>query len=204
MGTNFNKWSGLSAVIIMITILITQFQNCAPVQEGELAADDEVQIIENWADFKIAFIEELIEIQSTANQISIDGLCAGRGHSNEITWSLVDTVSGATVMDNQASSCERGGFHFVIHSLNQLECDRKYRLTALRDGERDLTLIQKRCFADLAIEVGSLADNQSRCYFELNHEPMNCAYRCYRQGKVVSRQDLSLEECSEMQLHIEI
>lgn len=182
-------------------LVLTQYQNCsAPegLRNTPLTADGSVRVIEDWNQGKVSFVDSLVELQSEANQIAIEGLC-DRSHSENMVWQL-RTLSGEQVFDG-LTTCLGGGFALHMDNLNELSCGLEYELIVKNQkGESSVLTLNRRCpplFAILSEEDSTFPGN---CFLEKMAGQTGdvCQRVCYAEGRVYYLENRKPEFCASL------
>ncbi|MGE0763722.1 MAG: hypothetical protein AB7N80_10630 [Bdellovibrionales bacterium] len=151
MWINRPKWVGIVSVTLGLSLLMTQFQNCAPAGQGALAGistdeSPEVRVIEDWNTQKVDIFNSVVQANPEDTGVAVTGFCDRQMASHEpMSWHVSMPQDEEAVLAG-AVSCQRGGFSVQITELNQLRCGMAYNLEVRTlDGEVDQAVLIRNC-----------------------------------------------------------
>jgi hypothetical protein len=193
------------ASIAIVTLLLTQFQNCAPanVSESSNAQSGEVRVIEDWNKAEIQFHSSEIQVHDEAESTGVGGLCNRRHNGAKLRWAIWAGQKTNAPLLSGLSACAGGAFNVGIEELPNLVCGVKHLLVAEGEwGSSTFTHVLRRCqplaaeFVDAPIE----APTGTQCSLEYqpaaSEEANPCTQVCYRDNKVVLNRAVPAAQCS--------
>jgi hypothetical protein len=142
---NLQRWIATSGLILMMTITLSHYTNCAPppagagVSEGPVAGvEGEVRIVDDWSDVNIAFMKKHQQVPEEAPAITLDGLC-DRKSEGVIKWHIKgrEEIAGEGV-------CSLGGFRIEVSDLELLDCGETYYLQATTESNESASIYLSR------------------------------------------------------------
>lgn len=92
----------------------------------------------------VSFVQEKVEVSEADANLALEGVCDQEQEGALLGWRIRDV--NAQVLGNGFTVCEAGKFKVEVASLNSLECDRPYLVTArLGEGAQGNVEIERRC-----------------------------------------------------------
>ena len=143
------KWIGMGGIAIAMIVILSQFQNCAPVgTEVQSSSGDspEMRVIEDWSTPKVNIINKVVQALASENTVDVEGFCDRHLDSHEpMRWQISVPQAGEAIMAG-AVGCEGGGFRVQISELNQLRCGTVYSFeVSTLNGETDQAVLIRKC-----------------------------------------------------------
>lgn len=190
----------------LIGLILFQFQNCAP--PGKVAGDSSLQetdaqlrLIDDLNKTTIQFAALETEIDDAVDTTAVSGLC-NRDHNGEkLKWSVWDSDDGASALDAGESSCAGGQFAVQLPELDQYVCGVPHLLVVESEwGESTHSYFVRRCqpLASSPVAATGMPAGTS-CAMEYSADAVSaCARVCYRDGKVISKSVVSVNQCSSL------
>lgn len=200
---------GLTICFSSLFVVLFHFQNCGGPADGQYTGqDDSVEMIDNYYQEKLNFVENKIEVFHQSETVTIDGLCTQANSGEKFVWSLIERGLNE-VRQVGESFCERGGFRVNLTDLHQMECDTEYWLVAeTESGESDVLALEKKCAPIAALEVAAESSQGAtqmvaeKCFLELTElQDTNerlCQRSCYRNEKLYNRIALTANACDSL------
>jgi len=186
-------------------LILTQYQNCAPQQQVKSTtfSDSEVRIIDDWSNQKIALLDSRVELQTSATEVNIDGLCK-RTDKSSLSWKL-NNQSDQT-LEQGLSPCEMGGFRMVLDRVESLTCGEDYLLEVEHpSGEVGSLWLSRKCAPESSLPIQNL-NGDSECYLEMvqveGSNETKCEQVCYTSSKVTFKKDLNMNQCPQLQAQV--
>lgn len=190
--------------LAIATLLLTQFQNCAPAQiDGvQNVQSGEVRTIEDWNKAEIQFLSPEVQVHDEALTTGVGGLC-NRSHSGaHLRWAIWAGQKTNTPLLAGDSECKGGSFSVNIDELPNLVCGVKHLLVVEGEwGASTFTHVLRRCqpLASELVAVPSEAPAGTQC--SLEYQPGSedgdpCSQVCYRDNKVVMNLAVPSTRCS--------
>ena len=143
---NFRKLVGVSSCITVMTLMLTNFQNCAPPQVASEAIEDyEIRIVEDWTENKLRFMQSELTVKSDSNAVSIYGLCDRKADGEHYDITLSNANNDVIFIGD--SICNGGGFEVTLELDSEpLECDSDYSLFVSDEiGKEDEMTLKVSC-----------------------------------------------------------
>lgn len=195
----------IAGLVVLCTVLLTQFQNCAPAPQpmaGSSGTDPDARVIDEFNKSQIQFPASSLQISDEASSAEITGLCSRAHNGARVRWTLW-APTGETIA-NGVGSCSGGGFSLHIERIEQLDCGVNFQLVAEGEwGESAFTGFSRWCqpLARQALPDAGQLPTGTLC--ELEYVPSDesespCSQVCFRAGIVVSQTPLEASRCSEM------
>ena len=133
---NYRKWKGLGSSLLFLTIVATQFQNCAPAGPGITATGQDggpsASLVDTIDDAVtstgLAFNEKSIEIPGNEQDLQVHGSCHEDQDGATLRWEL--TSEGNELMNDGFVDCKDGNFTVALSDLAGMDCDHEYLLEA--------------------------------------------------------------------------
>ncbi len=156
------KWSIL-AVVGLMTIVLTQYQNCA-MNTPTNSSTQNVKIVEELAQQKVAFLSTKFEVYDSAKSVLLNGLCA---KAQQISWSVQQDDK---MIEGGVSDCVSGSFQIELKALAKYPCSRilKLQSAASKDTNQNLEVV-RLCSPTMAEQVSISQDGADICYKELRN-----------------------------------
>ena len=191
--------------VAIVTLLLTQFQNCAPatVSEGSNAQSGEVRVIEDWNKAEIQFYSNEVQVHDEAEATGVGGLCNRNHNGAQVRWAIWAGQKTNAPLLSGLSTCAGGSFNVGLDQLPNLVCGVKHLLVAEGDwGASTFTHVLRRCqpLAAEFVAAPSEAPTGTQCSLEYqlaaSEEVDPCTQVCYRDNKVVLSRAVPAAQCS--------
>jgi|GEM_PF-4003551 len=193
--------------LAVVTLLMTQFQNCAPAGvSGDAAATQggEVRAIEDWNKAEIQFLQPEVQVHDEAESTGVGGLCNRSHNGAKLRWAIwAGQKTNAPLLSGE-SSCAAGSFNVDLEELPNLVCGVKHLLIVEGDwGASTFTHVLRRCqpLAAELIAAPSEAPMGTQCTLEFapgSDDGDPCTQVCYRDNKVVMNRAVPADQCSSL------
>ncbi len=190
--------------IAAVTLLLTQFQNCAPAQStaDNSGVSGEVRTIEDWNKAEIQFLAPEIQVHDEALNTGVGGLC-NRSHSGaRLRWAIWAGQKTSSPLLAGDSECKGGSFNVSLDELPNLVCGVKHLLVVEGEwGASTFTHVLRRCqpLASELVAVPNEAPQGTQCSLEYQpgaEDGAPCNQVCYRDNKVVLNRSMPAIQCS--------
>ncbi|MCB0413494.1 MAG: hypothetical protein KDD50_04120 [Bdellovibrionales bacterium] len=148
---NFRKFMGVSTSILTMTLILTQFQNCAPasmdntpISDSSNSSSDQMRVVDDWQQNKLLFVQPQMVVDDGEEDILLYGIC-DRKSNDTYEWVVTDH-NDEKVHLSGTSFCEGGGFKLVVNNLRSLNCDQEFTVLVTDDeGSQDSMTLTKHC-----------------------------------------------------------
>lgn len=137
----------IATILGLTFFMLTQYQNCAPPKatvspQGDSSPVDTIDEVQ--ANKPVFFAEKAVNLHTAAVSLSLDGVCSQLQDGSTLGWYLYD--ANAVEVANGSVACVMGGFHLDLEPVQNLECDKPYRVVARYGvGAPAETLVTRAC-----------------------------------------------------------
>jgi len=128
-------------------ILISQFQNCAPV-DPNLTYDmpgneNEVRIIDRWdANEALSIFVQGLTVLPDVASLTVTGQCTSDEGSDQAEWAVIGPQG---LMFNGVAACVQGGLSITLNEIAELSCGTDYDLVVDFAGESQAVNLNRLC-----------------------------------------------------------
>lgn len=190
--------------IAVVTLLLTQFQNCAPaeISVAQSAGSGEVRTIEDWNKTEIQFLSPEVQVHDEALNTGVGGLCNRSYSGARLRWAIWAGQKTSSPLLAGESECKGGSFNVDLEELPNLVCGVKHLLVVEGEwGASTFTHVLRRCQPLASELVSAPAEAPQGTLCSLEYQPGTddgapCAQVCYRDNKVVFNRPLETTQCS--------
>ena len=104
-------------IFIILSLMLTQFQNCAPAQSGLIPASEEVRIVDRWSPAKLQFFASSYFVGQNVDSVNIEGLC----QADVVDWEITKVHEGGQIelIDSGRADCDSGRFVVAVSSASE-------------------------------------------------------------------------------------
>ncbi|NJL25513.1 MAG: hypothetical protein HC902_10310 [Calothrix sp. SM1_5_4] len=189
----------------MLTLLLFQFQNCAPAGTSASAVSDDgsdARIVDDWSKTEIQFVAPEVQLHDEALSASVDGFCNRSHNGARLKWTVWADRKAAEPLVSGDSSCRMGQFKVELSELESLVCGVDHLLAVEADwGGVAYSRFIRRCqpLASESLEVAAAHPVGTRCQLEFSKADdlqAPCREVCYREEKLVSERPVEAVRCS--------
>lgn len=129
------RWPKFIGSVVLLTVILTQYQNCAPAGPGVDSEGNLVQtssladiIVDSTTPFKLQFNEKSIQLPVASSDLEAHGTCLESQEGATLRWELYD--AGDEVVHDGYVDCVDGGFTVALSDLSSMSCGEEYLLEA--------------------------------------------------------------------------
>ena len=189
----------------LLSLLLTQFQNCGPAPVGPQGQSHsgEIRTIDDWNKAEIQFVSEDVQVHDEAAVTGVGGLC-NRSHTGaKLRWAIWAGQQTSAPLLSGESPCKNGQFSVTLDELPNMVCGVKHLLVVEGDwGASTFTHVLRRCQPLVSEEIAAPQESPAGTVCSLEYQPAHiegsdpCTQVCYRDDKVVLSQAVPNIQCS--------
>lgn len=190
----------------LTTLLLFQFQNCAPAGPSTSAAasDGSVRLVDNLSQTQLAFVSPETEVQDEVQATDISGLCTSDHEGAKLTWAISADDQGGNILLSGSAVCHDGQFALDVQRLDALVCGVDHLVTVTGDwGGSASARVSRRCQPLASQMIAAPADSPPGTSCALEYTPDteagdSCLQVCYRDNKVVYSAGAEAGACADL------
>jgi hypothetical protein len=206
VSSNFRRRTLSVVSAVFVTVLFLQFQNCAPAASDSTttSTDGGARVVDDLNKVEIQFGNNEIEIQDSADEVTVSGLCNRNRNGAKLRWAVWDGADSVKPLISGDSSCKSGQFSFQMAGLNDFVCGISSLLVVESDwGAVTQVKFKRRCQALASQTIATPPDEPigTVCEMEYSFDADSeapCVKVCYREDKVVSNDVLESNLCASL------
>ena len=142
-----NKQKRMTSLLIVLGgFLVLSFQNCAPADTGTIGSDDELRIVDRWAQSKVQFMAESYLVDPNVDSVNIRGFC--EESESSVQWEAIRAANGGELVLGEGQvDCVDGSFSVDVAVTDQElgSCADSMELRASVSNEEDQTQLRLAC-----------------------------------------------------------
>lgn len=195
-------------VFLGLSLIMTQFQNCARPSGTTLTADSgtdsTVHLITDAGATGLQFPSPSVHLAEQADQVLLGGVCDFGHGGQSFDWAV--SLSGA-IVDSGRGVCDHGQFMFTLGRVSQFVCGVVYEINVTASwGATAQMSVDKWCeplaSGPLKDPPNSLGQPQT-CKLEYRvtvdgSDQGLCQAACFRQNILSHLEDRPLEQCESL------
>ncbi len=132
---------------VLLSLVMVQFQNCAPSGDDNVFADTNLKIVDRWHSVGPQFIAHTMYVNSDVDTVYIDGLC-----DSDIDYQIIKVNGDGSeeLLGSGHASCASGKFTVAMNSTGQhlQNCEDLLEIEARSadSSASDTSEVRKQCF----------------------------------------------------------